>query len=122
MPYSADLRCSWFVAELNTSWFYTFMDDDYHIEFEFENECEHRMFEDYIECCFTDYTHWKLFDHNRTEYKMDIYCNVCEFLHDCVMNYADKHKLKLKHTDCESESDSESEAEAQGDQESKQSA
>ena len=108
MPYSADLRSSWFHSKINTSWFYTFMEDDYHIEFEFEDDWQRKLFEEHIESCFTDYTHWKLFDHNRTEYKLDIYCNVLEFLSDCSVDYVNKHKaeVKLKHTDM-SDSDSE---------------
>ena len=118
MPYSADLRGSYFHAELNICWFYEAM-RDYNKDFDFqptyceaiENETEEdaiqttiKYFEKHIEDAFNDYTVYKVFGHESGRYQYtvngdDVYSNVWEFLSDVADDYSQNYpQVEITHT------------------------
>ena len=117
MPYSADLRGSYFHAELNMAWFYEAMSED-HKDFDFQptyfdtnDETEEdaiqttiKHFEKHIEDAFNDYMVYKVFGHTSGKYQYevqghDVYSSVWEFLSDVADDYSQNHpEVEITHT------------------------
>ena len=96
MPYSADLRASYFTAEMNKSWVYESLTSDYQFDFTFigdEAENENFRYDCKIDEWFRGYTKAKLFDHDpENEYKD--YESVWDMFYEKSLDYITKRAEK----------------------------
>lgn len=111
MPYHADLRCSYFHAELNVAWFYEYLTErEYEIDFKPRNtrvydyiaDDEKReemcvkntisLYEHHLDDAFKEWVAYKVFGHkSNPKTKYDIYNDVYEFLEDATVEYMKTH-------------------------------
>ena len=138
MPYTADLRCSYFHAELNVAWFYEYLTErDYEIDFKprktrahdyIANEKERTekrvadtisLYEHHLDSAFKEWVSYKVFGHeSNPKTKYDIYNDVWEFLEDATVEYIKTHPdvvLKTPYDDDSDNKDSDEDDESPSD-------
>ena len=111
MPYSADLRCSYVITELNVDWFYEKCPHSFDYKSNSDMKAFHRFLDDMVNVWITH----KVFGHKqyveRDMRPLDSFETetVWEWLSECALWYVDKHQdeVWVEHVDSEDDSDNE---------------
>jgi hypothetical protein len=111
MPYSADLRCSYAITELNVDWFYETCPHS----FDFKSNSDMKAFHRFLDDMVTVWVTHKVFGHKQfvesDMCQLDDTETVWEWLSECALWYVDKHpeEVWVEHVDSEDDSDTDNE-------------